>query len=330
MKIIFNKISQYRFCLPASQSPTFYNVSKYLQEQGWQYSQFHWRSHFSEKNFHFDTVAAEHLEYKHLLAKLVNQFCPHVMPKTYMINDQNWPFVLSNWYEDEADSTWILKPALMNNGQHIKIFQHPRELEAHYLNSNRIGGEHVLQRYITDPHLLRGHKYTIRLFVVLTNNMGGYLYPKGYFNVAQLPYQPQYFSDLRPHLTNEHLDSNAPNVFQIPTEKFDFFPVIFPQIQAIVLETILSLKTLYPNAFLYKKQKTIAIFGFDFIVDVSQRVWLLEANHGPCFPCSDAHPLQTALYHDFWQAFIANFVFPIAKYKPKIACNAPTFIPIEG
>ncbi len=48
-----------------------------------------------------------------------------------------------------------------------------------------------------------------------------------------------------------------------------------------------------------------------FLWTPSLRPWLLEANHGPCFPKSDDHPLQKYLYYDFWQALIDNFVSPI-------------------
>ena len=316
-------MKQYRFCLRPSQSPTFYNVARHLQESGWRYTRLNCLSHFSEKQFHFNQVAAEFLEYKHLLAQLISNDCPHVMPETYCINDANWSHVLGQLADkyymkdskllDKVDNlAWILKPALLNNGQHIKIFEYLSQIEHHYLHLNRLGGEHVLQRYLIEPHLLKGHKYSIRLFAVLTNYAGVYLYPDGYFNVAKYPYSPSAFNDLRQHVTNEHLQDNETNVIQIPTRKFDFFPSIFQPIKTIVSEVVHGLKRLEPSAFYCKKQRTLAIFGFDFMVDANQQVWLLEANHGPCFPIADEHPLQKHLYVDFWQDFIASFVVPIA------------------
>ncbi len=70
------------------------------------------------------------------------------MPITYCINDQNWTTVLSeladqhykenNHLMDYRDNlAWILKPALLNNGQHIKIFHRLSQIEAHYLSSKR-------------------------------------------------------------------------------------------------------------------------------------------------------------------------------------------------
>ena len=151
------------------------------------------------------------------------------------------------------------------------------------------------------------------MFVVATNYAGVYLYPYGYFNVAVHPYQQEAYHDLSAHLTNEHLNESESNVVQIPTQQFDFFPPLLQQIRTIITEVMRGLQKLEPNAFICEKQRTLAIFGFDFMVDDERRVWLLEANHGPCFPATENHPLQGKLYDDFWRAFIASFVRPITE-----------------
>jgi len=305
--------SGFRFYLPQPQSPTSYNLAQYLQKMGWRATRFKCLSHFGDQHLKFDLAAAEYLEFKHLLARLASVYCPEAMPETYSINDQNWSYVLNqiaNKYIEPM--AWILKPALLNNGQHIHLFQHLAQIEQHYLNTQRLGGEHVLQRYLTHPHLLKGHKYSIRLFVIATNYAGAFLYPQGYFNVAVHTYQPNEWIDLRSHLTNEHLREEEANVIQIPTQGFEFFPSIYQKMKSIIVSIMAGLKEICPTAFICKKQKALALFGFDFMMDCEGRVWLLEANHGPCFPISDEHPLQAHLYAEFWQACINNFVLPIA------------------
>ncbi|WP_051555221.1 YheC/YheD family protein [Legionella fairfieldensis] len=316
---------QYYFCLDESQSPTYFNLKRYLQKRGWRSCYFNGQADFSEQNFQFHQKAAEHLEFKHLLSDLMACYCPQIMPLTYCINDKNWPLILEQLTHDfykqnelrqnQLDPVvWILKPALLNNGQGIKIFQQPDELEQHFLCSQRLGGEHVLQRYITNPHLLREHhKYSIRMFVVITNYAGAYLYPQGYMNVALHPFTAHDFSDLRSHLTNEHLQDDTENVIQIPSQRFTFFASLYPQIKTRVTTVIKNLQYLYPEAFICNNHRTLAIFGFDFMVDNEGQLWFLEANHGPCFPISEEHPLQNYLYHKFWQAFVADFVIPIAR-----------------
>ncbi|WED43099.1 YheC/YheD family protein [Legionella cardiaca] len=326
----FLKGQHLHFSLKPNQSPTHYNLHRYLKVLGWHPSRFKWQVDFGDRNLQFHLAAAQCLEFKHLLAQLTNKYCPEVMPLTYCVNDTNWPLVLEqiadnhylraeDYYNQVDNLVWILKPALLNNGKEIKIFEKLSQLEAHFLSSERLGGEHVLQQYITEPHLLRppeGHKYSIRMFVVLTNYAGVYLYPRGYFNVALHPFQGKQFTDLRSHLTNEHLHDEEENVVQIPSWRFDFFTSFYPEIKAIIAATIKGLQQQYPQAFVCSRNPTLAIFGFDFMVDKNQRIWLLEANHGPCFPVGDEHPLQKYLYYDFWQAFITSFVLPIASQKP--------------
>lgn len=326
-----------RFFLEASQSPTYYNLSRYLQEQGWRKTRFSWWANFSDENLRFDLKTAEQLEFKHLFAQLIEQYCPEAMPQTYCVNDHNWPRILTQLAQEHYEKNqqildkighlaWILKPALLNNGKEIKIFQSLSELEQHFLGSQRLGGDHVLQRYLS-PHLLRdARKYSIRMFVILSNYAGNFLYPFGYYNVAQHRYAEGNYQDLRSHLTNEHLDDEGANVLQIPTEQFAAFKDLYPQIKALVTATLSGLEQLHPQAFTGDKKRRLAIYGFDFQVDTTGRLWLLEANHGPCFPISDEHPLQRYLYYDFWQAFIANFVKPIAEEQ---ALDLINYYPFE-
>lgn len=321
-----------RFYLRPLKSPTFCNLVRYLQEQGWKRTGFKFLADFSEAHFQYNPQAKEQLEFKHLLAQLIAQHCPDVMPTTYLINDDNWSLVLSRITDDyyrqnkqvfnqRSGLAWILKPSLLNNGQYIKIFQKITDIELHFLSTNRMGGEHVLQQYLIDPHLLKGpekgHKYSIRMFVVLTNTKGAYLYPQGYFNVALKAYQNQDFTDLRSHLTNEHLNEHVLNVVQIPTKQYALFNPFYPKIKSILSEVLSALAQLHPNVFDDGKPPKLAIFGFDFLIDQDQKVWLLEANDAPCFPADDDHPLQNNLYYDFWQAFIANFILPIANHEER-------------
>jgi hypothetical protein len=336
MKIL-SQTSSYRYLFQTAKSPTYFLLAKHLQAQGWQARSWPFKAHLSERHFDFEPAAAEQLEAKHLLAQLMQH--SQWLPETYAINDVNWPRVLhaiaDKYYRQGAldsldEVTWILKPSLLNNGQNIKLFKELSAIEAHYLSSQRLGGEHVLQRYLSQPALLRGHKYSMRMFVVLSQQQGAYLYPQGYLNVALEPYQANDFSSLSPHLTNEHLNDEAgANVVQIPSHRLAYFPLFYQQIQCIVKDTILALQAQYPKLFHHKNPAAFALFGFDFMADVHNRVWLLEANHGPCFPIQAEHPLQAPLYDGFWSAFIQDFVEPMlgkassdnAAFDPLLICS---------
>ena len=318
--------TKYRFRNPADFSPTLYQLEKFMLAAGLKRTRWSWRAKFTERNLNFSPEACESLEYKHLLAHLLAKHCPTVMPETYILNDYSWPNVLSelaqdhytikNKYKDEIDDlVWILKPALLNNGQHIKIFKKLSQIEEHMLSTKRLGGPHVLQRYITHPDLYDGRKYSLRFFVVMSSDAGAFLYPNGYLNVALAPYSDS-FSDLRPHLTNEHLYEKEASVVQILTKGLSKSAVWYPKVKSIVKSVSNALELEFPQAFTAQKERTFAVFGFDFMCDEDEQLWLLEVNHGPCFPIEAHHPLQEVLYQDFWRQMVTQFVLPIAYHHP--------------
>lgn len=320
------------FYLPKLATPTVYNLREQFLSLGWKASYWPWRAHFSMKNLRFPEQAAQTLEFKHLLAGLVNKYCPEVMPLTYVINDDNWTHVLyklAKQPQSWQNRVWILKPSLLNNGQHIHIFNEPGQIVAHFSHHQRLGGEHVLQQYINNPQLLRDNrKYSIRMFVILTSYNGAFLYPYGYYNVAQHPYTAQQFVDLRPHLTNEHLFASESNVLQIPSSRFADFPAHYQQITQLSTRLLQAFSQQYPGVLASKKRPTLALFGFDFLVDSGGRVWLLETNHGPCFPVEDSHPLQKHLYQDFWPALMHYFILPIAQRRAGMIDDYGPFLPL--
>ncbi len=306
----------YHYYLPSLVSPTNSNLAYYLSEAGWIPTQFCSRAQFTEQHLDFDSDVAKCIEYKHLLANLVNNQLLTITPKTYAINDNNWMEIFLKL----EPGVWILKPSMLNNGQHIHIFKNKTQLLEHYMQSNRMGGYHVLQHYITQPHLLKGpkagHKYTLRLFLVLSTHKGAFLYQHGYFNIALKPYVADDYSDLCPHLTNEHLTPNQSNVIQIPTHQYALFNPLYPKIKTILKVLTSRLQDAYPYRSRTDTPHRLAIFGCDFLVDVDERVWLLEANHAPCFPTAANHPLQKSLYEGFWRAFIHSFILPKTQVSP--------------
>ncbi len=295
--------------------PTQHNLSFFLTQAGWT-NRATAAAHFGDFNLNFDSAVAQSLEYKHLLAALIAGSCPQIMPRTYCIDDCNWRAVLSA-VAPRLRFPCIAKPSLLNNGQHIKIFTQFEALWRHFSSSKRMGGAHVLQEYL-EPHLLRDcRKYSLRQFVVLTDYNGAYLYKEGYFNVATKAYRPDNFVDLAPHLTNEHLPGACANVVQIPTSTFAFFPELRTQIYSLLTRLMTAIFQQFSTR-LNRQQGRIALLGVDFIVDKYGQVWLLEVNHGPCFPTTNTHPLYPYLYQDFWPKLIDYFINPIGNtdYAP--------------
>ena len=311
LEIMENMNKTFYFSNP--ELPTPFNLAKHLLDLGYRQAQ---PGLINDKHFHLDPAHSQLLEYKHLLAQLSQQYCPEVMPLTLLIDDHNYPEVLRSagqiMQQCDSKMVWILKPSMLNNGEQIHLFDSMEKLKNHYASNNRLGGPHVLQRYILDPHLLQGHKYTLRMFVVLSNVAGAFIYQHGYFNIARTEYTNQDFNHTSCHLTNEHLASEQnPNNWQVPTERTPHFDNIYPSLVQIATRIIQALRMEAPPLFDAKDQyPAFGIFGFDYLLDASLRPWLLEVNHGPCFPCDPNHPLQNYLYQPFWLDLITHIIEP--------------------
>lgn len=293
--------------------PTQFNIAQCLLQLGFGVVHCAGEASFNDRNLQLHK-ACEKLEYKHLLAELCQQNFPEMMPPTFYID--RWCFketlkMLSN----NLGRVWVLKPSLLNNGEGIKIFTLLEAIKAHFESPGHFDGPHVLQQYITKPHLLNGHKYSFRMFVVITNYSGAYLYPQGYFNVCHDVYKGYNFDSLGCHLTNEHLEGFGEcNSIQIPTTQCQNFDKIYSQMRESVMRVLRAFRLSSPDVFSFEEFKAFSIFGFDFMLDKNLKLWLLEINHGPCFPKQENHPLQEYLYNDFWQAVLNQFVMPIAGF----------------
>lgn len=246
---------------------------------------------------------SETLEFKHRLADFLKNFhLQDLAPETHTINDENYLEVL----QKIQDGMWILKPSMLNNGQHIHLFHDKEAIFSHFQRTSRMGGNHVLQSYIHPPHLLKGpqygHKYSLRLFVVMTFPYAVFLYPHGYFNICLSPYS---LHSNEGHLTNEHLSHEKINAIQIPTFQYEIFQPIFPKIKNMLVRFFKAFNNVVP----FGLEKKLVFLGVDFMLDSQENLYLLEMNHGPCFPTSSNHPLQSTLYSDFWDACYTD-IFP--------------------
>lgn len=289
-------------------SPTVQNLVFFLQKIGWKPTRFVSRARCSDLNLEFHPSAMAQLEAKHLLNNLMGQHRLSLMPKTLNLNFRNYAAVIEGLSQEEYDKPWILKPALMNNGQGIEIAANAQAVADYFSSRSCMQGPYVMQEYLTAPHLLQGpkqgHKYSLRYFVVFSNTLGAHLFKEGYANIALHPYEKDNYFDLRGHLSNEHLAQGQANVIQRPVAELAVLQKFFTKIVDYCTILATAFKEEYPEAFVASHPLRFALLGVDFMVDADERLWLLEVNHGPCFATSKTHPLYEGLYTSFWIALV--------------------------
>ncbi len=300
------------FYFESINSPTQFNLQQVLEAKGWLKEKH--KAIFDDNNLQFDSPACQIIEEKHRLAQFLKQQDLHIAPETWVVDDLNYTKVHQLVSHKNSSRPWILKPSLLNNGEGIVILDTIDALKAHYQQPKRFLGKHVLQAYIDKPHLLDGYKYSLRVFVVLSRKQGAFIYREGYYNICRKAYAFEDYTDLSRHLTNEHLHlGEGPNNQQIPSSLFERFKTIYQdivsQLKAFFKALVDSKKFTIETVTEYEK---LAFCGFDFMLDDKLKLWLIEANHGPCFPKDKNHPLYQCLYFDFWQAIIKAFIEPLA------------------
>ncbi len=99
------------------------------------------------------------------------------LPMTFILPQQYMKFMemFTKYYELEGDKNiWIMKPSAKSRGRGIQL--------VNQISQVAYQASVVLQRYIKNPLLIRGYKFDLRIYVLLTSikPLEIYLYKEGF------------------------------------------------------------------------------------------------------------------------------------------------------
>jgi tubulin polyglutamylase TTLL4 len=219
---------------------------------------------------------------------------------------------------------YIMKPSASSCGRGIKVIGKRQQV-------NKRSG-YVVSQYVAKPHLIRGFKYDLRVYVMVTGiePLKIYLFSEGLVRLATVPYTTAKGSLKKRfvHLTNYSVNRKATN-YQKATgssddlgSKLSFaqlrkeyekegvsFDSIFEKIKDVIIKTIVAAETPFITAMGGSKYKHICheIFGFDILIDSDFKPWLLEVNVLPSLSSSSQFDKQvkTLLLSD--SLYLAGF-----------------------
>jgi len=154
----------------------------------------------------------------------------------------------------------------------------------------------VLQKYISNPLLIRGHKWDMRIYALIPDGMRPmnlYLYKEGLVRFSTERYDTKNLQNLFVHLTNSSINKYAhgagqdgekvrDNKWTIEQLRSFFigsghnFNLLWLRIEKIIMLTCINLCSTCPNY-----DNCFELMGFDIIVDENLRPWLLEVNSSP-------------------------------------------------
>ena len=152
----------------------------------------------------------------------------------------------------------------------------------------------VIQKYIERPILFRGFKMDFRVWVMISHDMKLYVFRESYVRLSSEKFSFNNINEKFVHLTNNALQKYSNNYEENATLKdtdefekatkedykndYNFRTETWPQILTIVKITFDAVaKSINEN----NKKLAFEIFGYDFMIDESFKVWLIEVNTNP-------------------------------------------------
>ena len=185
---------------------------------------------------------------------------------------------------------WILKPTNASKGKGVRVLRDAGEAP--------LAQDWMVQEYLANPHTIRGHKYVLRLYVLISSlePLRVYLYRQGFAKLASEPWDPEDADNPYSQLTNP--DINALNDrAEVPVEFIDLERYrawlrdqghdddrLFARIHDLVALTAISavdaMRTRTAEAGA-DPRGCYELLGLDCLVDDALTPWILECNLSP-------------------------------------------------
>ncbi len=213
------------------------------------------------------------------------------VPDTFQLPNEYVKFC--QYYAEQRDLAqgksplYIVKPSDLSRGRKIFVFDDIGELT--YDCSS------VVQKYVSRPLLIRGHKVDFRIYVLVTNfqPLRAYIFKDFLTRFGGEEYRTD-VKDTFVHLTNYSVTKTAPSETLLrngigETCKWDGertwayfkeagidFTHMWTRIETVVTCTLLSICHLVPPV-----PQCFELYGFDILFDDTFQPWLIEANFSP-------------------------------------------------
>ncbi|XP_075238158.1 uncharacterized protein LOC142334209 isoform X2 [Lycorma delicatula] len=233
------------------------------------------------------------------------------MPRTYVLPQDN-KSLRTAWEKHCGKERWIVKPPASARGTGIKVIhkwaQIPKKCPL------------IVQKYISDPYLINGSKFDLRLYALVTsiNPLRVYLYDNGLVRFASVKYSSELSTlvDRYMHLTNYSINKLSSQYTHnedagacqghkwtlkalwayLEKEKGVDVNRLWAHMVDLVIKTMISGEssiTQLSRAHLTSRYCSYELFGVDILLDQDLKPWLLEVNISPSLHSST--PLDMAV-----------------------------------
>lgn len=209
-------------------------------------------------------------------------------PRAYVMPD-DYHALQATALADPAQR-WILKPTNASKGKGVRVLTDVAEAP--------LARDWLVQEYLANPHTIRGHKYVLRLYVLISSlaPLRVYLYRQGFAKLASEPWDPDDADNPYSQLTNPDINALNDHV-EVPVEFIDLDryrrwlrdqghddATLFARLEDLVALTAISAvdvmrrRTAEAGA---DPRGCYELLGLDCLVDDTLKPWILECNLSP-------------------------------------------------
>lgn len=237
------------------------------------------------------------------------------VPKTFLLPQEYVAFVQAfqarvenlNSKTVSRNNIWIMKPVALSRGRGISLVND--------LSDVVYGEQVVIQEYVSNPLLLDGYKFDLRLYVLVTsfNPLEAFFYEDGFVRICTRQYHDGDLGDLFVHLTNSSIqkeNQDAISTSDNPINEADgqeaggtkmTISYLWKRLEAmgadvdkvrrdideVILKSLLCGEDHIPF-----QVNSFDLLGYDILLDANFRPWLIEINASPSMARENALDFQ--------------------------------------
>lgn len=172
--------------------------------------------------------------------------------------------------------------------------------------------QYVCQRYLSNPLLIGGKKFDLRLYVLVTSYVPlvVYMYRSGFARFSHVKFSMDDIADAMVHLTNvavqkhnEHYDEKRGGkwnlhklkLYMMATYGEDRTNQLFSEMQDVIVYSLLSVQKV-----MIQDKHCFELYGYDLMISSDLKPWLIEVNASPSLSANtpDDYEMKFALLDD--------------------------------
>ncbi|XP_053330304.1 tubulin polyglutamylase TTLL5 [Spea bombifrons] len=224
-----------------------------------------------------------------------------LLPQTYLLPAE-YPDFCNAFAKDRGP--WIVKPVASSRGRGVYLVNSPSQVSTE--------DNMLVSRYISNPLLIDGFKFDVRLYVLITSYepLVIYLYEEGLTRFATVRYDraAKNIKNQFMHLTNYSVNKKSGDYVSCDDPEVEDYgnkwtmsamlrylkqdgrdtAALMSQIEDLIIKTVIAGELPIASAcraFLAHRGNCFELYGFDVLIDVNLKPWLLEVNLSPSLAC---------------------------------------------